>query len=244
MKTEYLEGRTVLVIENENNSDVSGLIARVLCDCWALVLHGSESGDFVSAKTHLAEKWFAVITECGTNWREILPQDIVPWAILWFYLGKKEETNAETSNIPQSTINLYDTSPNDVAKKVDALMELTDFHLPDWLTSSSLTIKIGGVEDVFSITWQTCLGSLQKIEVQREIEDGRTYTISCELFLDKKGKIFQRWIFQLDPVTDLNARVNITYWTRSHGYWNDIYPTKILLQQMEQGQVIQPIVSA
>lgn len=33
MKTEYLEGRTVLVIENENNSDVSGLIARVLCDC-------------------------------------------------------------------------------------------------------------------------------------------------------------------------------------------------------------------
>ena len=101
----------------------------------------------MTAQNHLSAEQFVAIAECGTDMRETFPQGMKPGAILWFYLDKKEE-NTETSTIPQSTIDLYDTSPNDIATKVDALMELTDFHLPDWLASSPLTITPCAVENV------------------------------------------------------------------------------------------------
>lgn len=238
---EHLHGRTVVIIENEEDPDVSILISRVLLNYWALVCTGTEPGDFLAAKNHLSVEQFVAIAECGTDMRETFPQGITPGAVLWFYLDKKEEKNTETSNIPQSTIDLYDTSSYDVATRVNELMELTAFHVPEWLASSQLTITPCAVENV-TANWGAKLGRLQKIIVKREIEDWLTYEISCELFLNKKGELFQRWKFQLEPITGLESRIHVRYWTQSHGNWNDTYPTKIFLHQMEQSKEIQPII--
>lgn len=114
-----------------------------------MVCTGTEPGDFLAAKNHLSVEQFVAIAECGTDMRETFPQGITPGAVLWFYLDKKEESaNVETAKIPQLTVDLCATSANEVVTKVDELMELTAFHVPEWLTSSQLTITPCAVENV------------------------------------------------------------------------------------------------